>query len=357
MRCRLLVPREWWAVEGGGHGVELVDQRVGERDAVLRAAATRRSASSSPGTRMRSVPGASADACTSSIELVDVGAEVVERAGSASTSSTTKLAPLATRSQPVSSDSLCSVAPKLLSASTPAMISTRSPMPKPLCPPNHCSCEIDAALRVGGGERRARRSPTPRGSIASPRLRARRILLPGRRGGGDVVDDVGVPAGGHRVRERVGREQARSCRRTAARSWRRSGTPSRSTRRPTPASCSSASAPRWVSSRTETVAMPCARARSIARSIAATPAICPKPEPAVEADGRAAVVERRHLGDRAGGGRCAPGRRRAPSGGSRASRRRGGRPRPGCRRRARPGRRGRRARRAVVRGGRAGPPR
>src|SRR3954466_6784933 len=34
-RDLLLVPDEWWAVEGDGHRVELVDQRARERDAVL----------------------------------------------------------------------------------------------------------------------------------------------------------------------------------------------------------------------------------------------------------------------------------------------------------------------------------
>ena len=124
------------------------------------------------------------------------------------TSRTTKLAPLAMRSQPVSSESLCSVAPKLLSASSPAMISTRSPMPKPLWPPNHCSCEIDAAFgSVVGKPCSSLAHPSGMDGVAA--LAGEEDLVPGRGGGGDVVDDVGMGAGGHRVGERVGREQAR----------------------------------------------------------------------------------------------------------------------------------------------------
>ena len=196
----------------------------------------RRSASSSPGTRIRSVPGASADACTSSMSW-STWARKSSSGRNRVTSSTTKLAPLVTRSQPVSSDSLCSVAPKLLSASSAGHDLDQEADAEALVPAEPLQLRDRRRVGVGGGVARARRSPTPRGwsrrracgpggSCSRPRRwwRCRRR----RRG-------AGRPA----PRTRTGWSRTGWwCRRTAARSWRRSGTPSRSTRRPTPASCS-----------------------------------------------------------------------------------------------------------------------
>ena len=198
---------------------------------------TRRSASSSPGTRMRSVPGASSDACTSSISAVDVRAERVDgeearhvehheagALGQAVPAGELRLAVLggaeAAVGEHAGHDLDQQPDAEALVAAEPLQLRDRR------------------RLRIGGGVAVL---------VVGPALGDRRVaalageedLVAGRGGGGDVVDDVGVATGGHRVRERVGREQAGGAAERAARSWRRSGTPSRSTRRPTRASCSS----------------------------------------------------------------------------------------------------------------------
>ncbi len=72
---------------------------------------------------------------------------------------------------------MSSVRPKLLPAATPAISSTRKPIPKPLWPPNHWSWWTDArSVSVVG--RPSSSFAHPSGIVASPRFFASSSLLP-----------------------------------------------------------------------------------------------------------------------------------------------------------------------------------
>ena len=72
---------------------------------------------------------------------------------------------------------MSSVRPKLLPAATPAINSTRKPIPKPLWPPNHWSCCTDA-LAVSVVGRPCSSLAQPSGIVGSPRFFASNSLLP-----------------------------------------------------------------------------------------------------------------------------------------------------------------------------------
>ena len=134
---------------------------VGERDAVLRAV---RAPLGLELTRDEDPLGARGERrCVHVVdELVDVRTERRRAGRNRVTSSTTKLAPLATRSQPVSSDSLCSVVPKLLSASTPRHDLDQEADAEALVPAEPLQLRDRRRVADRWWGSRARRSPSPR---------------------------------------------------------------------------------------------------------------------------------------------------------------------------------------------------